>query len=247
MSTIKTKGIILKQSDFKEANRILTIFTKDFGIINAVAYGAKSIRNKNSASTQVMTYADFILLKTNKDMMSIQSAEIIDSFFGVKEDIVKLSLCVYFGDLIYSLLNTNSPDEDMLSLILNSVYALSYKDYSLEKVKAVFELRAMAYGGYMPNISCCVGCGNIDNISHFNAKSGGIMCRSCAKIGSTPIDAEIYHTLSYILTADTKKMLSFNASDEVIKKLCEISEEYVLTYCDKKFKSLDYYKQININ
>ena len=65
MSTIKTKGIILRQSDFKEANRILTIFTKEFGIVNAVAYGAKSIRNKNSASTQIMTYADFILLKTN--------------------------------------------------------------------------------------------------------------------------------------------------------------------------------------
>ena len=73
------------------------------------------------------------------------------------------------------------------------------------------------------------------------------MCKSCAKIGSIPIDAEIYHTLSYILTADAKKMLSFNASDEVIKKLCEISEEYVLTHCDKKFKSLEYYKQININ
>ena len=51
MSTVKTKGLILKQSDYKEANRVVTIFTKDFGIIRAVAYGAKSIRNKNSLKT----------------------------------------------------------------------------------------------------------------------------------------------------------------------------------------------------
>lgn len=244
MSTVKTKGLILKQSDFGEANRILTIFTKEFGIIKAVAYGAKSIRSKNSASTQVMTYAEFVLIKTNKDMMSIQNSEIIDSFFGVKEDIVKLSLCVYFSDLVYSLLNMNAPDDEMLSLFLNSVYALSYKDIEPEKIRAVFELRAMAGGGYMPNMSSCVKCGNTDAISHFAHLSGGIVCKNCSKIGDTPINAEVYHTLLYILSADTKKMLSFNASQEVMKQVSEISEKYVDAFSDNKFKSLEYYKQM---
>ncbi len=244
MSTVKTRGLILKQSDFKEANRVLTIFTKDFGIIRAVAYGAKSIRNKNSASTQVMTYADFVLLNTNKDMMSVQSAEIIESFFGVKEDIVKLSLCVYFADLVYSLLNVNSPDDDMLSLFLNSAYALSYKDVDTEKVRAVFEMRAMAAGGYMPNLSACIKCGDTENISHFSAQSGGIVCKNCNKTGDVPIDAITYHTLAYILSSDTKKMLSFNASEEVMKKISIISQRYVEAFSDKKFKSLEYYKQM---
>lgn len=244
MSTVKTKGLILKQSDFGEANRILTIFTKEYGIIKAVAYGAKSIRNKNSASTQVMTYADFILLKTNKDMMSIQSSEIIDSFFGVKEDITKLSLCVYFADLIYSLLNMNSPDDEMLSLVLNSVYALSYKDIDVEKMRAVFELKAMALGGYMPNMSGCVKCSDTENISGFSPKSGGIVCKNCSKTGDIPINAEVYHTVLYILSSDVKKMLSFNASEEVMKQVSDISERYVDAFSDNKFKSLEYYKQM---
>ena len=244
MSTVKTKGLILKQSDFGEANRILTIFTKEFGIIKAVAYGAKSIRNKNSASTQVMTYADFILLKTNKDMMSMQSAEIIDSFFGVKEDIAKLSLCVYFADLVYSLLNMNSPDDEMLSLFLNSLYALSYKDIDAEKMRAVFELKAMAFGGYMPNMSGCVKCNDIENISGFSPQNGGIVCKNCSKTGDIPINAEVYHTILYILSSDVKKMLSFTASEEVMKQVSDISERYVDAFSDNKFKSLEYYKQM---
>lgn len=244
MSTVKTKGLILKQSDFGEANRILTIFTKEFGIIKAVAYGAKSIRNKNSASTQVMTYADFVLLKTNKDMMSIQSAEIIDSFFGVKEDITKLSLCVYFADLIYSLLNMHSPDDEMLALFLNSLYALSYKDVENEKMRAVFEMKAMSGGGYMPNMSGCVKCGDTENIGCFAPHNGGIVCKNCSKAGDIPINAEVYHTLLYIISSDVKKMLSFTASKEVLKQVSEISERYVDAFSDNKFKSLEYYKQM---
>ena len=244
MSTVKTKGLILRQSDFGETNRILTIFTKDFGIIKAVCYGAKSIRNKNSAATQVMTYADFVLANTNKDLMSVQNAEIIESFFGVKEDIVKLSLCVYFADLVYSLINTNSRDDDMLSLILNSVYALSYKENSTEKVRAVFELRAMALGGYMPNIYSCVKCNSSENITHFSASNGGIVCDGCKNKADIAIDADVYHTLSYILSSDTKKMLSFNVNDDVLNRVSDIAESYVGAFSDKRFGSLDYYKQM---
>ena len=246
MSTVKTKGLILKQSDFGETNRILTIFTKDFGIIKAVCYGAKSIRNKNSAATQVMTYADFVLANTNKDLMSVQNAEIIESFFGVKEDIVKLSLCVYFADLVYSLINTNSKDDDMLSLILNSIYALSYKENNTEKVRAVFELRAMALGGYMPNIYSCAKCNSSENITHFSSSNGGIVCDGCKNKADIPIDADVYHTLSYILSSDAKKMLSFNVNDDVLKRVSDIAQNYVGAFSDKQFKSLDYYKQMLI-
>ena len=222
----------------------MTIFTKDFGIIRAVCYGAKSIRNKNSASTQVMTYADFVLVNTNKELMSVQNAEIIESFFGVKEDIAKLSLCVYFADVVYSLLNTNSSDEGMLSLILNSVYALSHKENNTEKVRTVFELRAMALGGYMPDIYSCVKCNSAENIAHFSPTGGGIVCEGCKNKSDILIDADVYYALSYILTADVKKMLSFNVPRDVLKKLTDISENYVKAFSDKPFKSLEYYKQM---
>lgn len=246
MLTVKTKGLILKQSDFGETNRVLTVFTKEFGIIRACAYGAKSIRNKNSASTQVMTYAEFLFQKTNKDMMSVRNSEIIDSFFGVKEDIVKLSLCVYFADLVYALLNTNSPDEEMLALFLNALYALSYKDADMEKMRTVFELKAMSLGGYMPNISCCTKCGTVENIFAFSPKNGGLVCRDCSQASDILIDADVYNTIRYILLSDSKKMLSFSAAKEVMERVSKISEKYVGTMTEKEFKSLDYYKKMMI-
>lgn len=246
MASIKVRGIVIKQSAFGEANRILTIFTKEYGIIRAAAYGAKSIRSKNTAATQFLAYSDFILYKSDKELMNIQSAEVVESFFSVQEDVVKLSLCVYMCDLVYALLNTNSPDNNILNLILNSVYALANRDILPETVRTVFELKVMAYGGYMPNINCCCACGDVEKIAAFSAECGGIICSDCSKTEDIPINSGVYHALSYIIKSEPKKMFSFNASDEVMNTLSKISEKYVSLYCEKNFSSLTYYKKMLI-
>lgn len=246
MSLIKLRGIIIKQSDFGEANRVLTIFTKEKGIIKASIYGAKSIKNKKSGLSQVLTYGDFMLNDTGKDLMTVQSIEPIECFFAVHEDIEKLSLCIYFTDVIYSLININSPDENMLKLLLNCIYALAYKENDLETVRAVFELRAISYAGFMPNLYTCTKCQGSDNIIAFSVKGGGIVCEGCAGMEDYPINADVYHAIKYILTAEEKKMLSFKASDDVMKKVSQIAENYVKNYAEKDFYSLEYYKKIKI-
>lgn len=246
MASIKVRGLVIKQSAFGEANRILTIFTKEYGIIRAAAYGAKSIRSKNTAATQFLSYSDFILYKSDKELMNIQSAEVIESFFSVQEDVVKLSLCVYMCDLVYALINTNSPDDNILNLLLNSVYALANRDILPEMVRTVFELKVMAYAGYMPNINCCCVCSDVKKISAFSADAGGIICADCQKSEDILINSGVYHALCYILTSEPKKMFSFNATEEIMKTLSVISEKYVSVYCEKKLAALDYYKKMLI-
>lgn len=246
MSDVKVRGIIIKKSDFGEANRILTIFTKEYGIVRAAVYGAKSIKSKNSAGSQFLTYADFMLRDNGRDFMTLKSCDVIENFFPVQEDIVKLSLCVYFSDLIYNLINQNVPDEDILRLFLNTVYALSYKELDTETVRAVFELRVLSYAGYRPNLNNCTGCQSSEDIVAFSPHTGGIVCRRCRRREDISINADIYHAIKYILTAEEKKMFSFSASDDVMREVSKISESYMRTYTDKEFTSLEYYKKINI-
>lgn len=247
MAAIKVRGLVIKQTVFGEANRIISIFTKEYGIIKACVYGAKNSRGKNSAATQFLAYSDFVLFKSDKDLMNIRSADICESFFSVQEDIEKLSLCVYLCDLVYTLINTNTPDENIMTLLLNCIYALAKKDIPLETVRSVFELKVMAYAGYLPNMNCCSACGSVQNISSFSSKSGGIICAECSKSGDIPINSGVYHAVCYILGSEPKKMFSFNAVPEVMKTVSQIAEAHVFTYSEKKLSSLDYYKKITKN
>ena len=244
MNTFKARGLVIKQTEFKEANRILTIFTHEYGIIQACAYGAKSIRSKNSASTQFLAYGDYVLYKGSGSMMNIQSSETAESFFSVQEDVVKLSLCVYMCDLTYSLISTNVPEPLTLSLLLNCIYALSQRDIPIEAVKAVFELKATAYSGYMPNMDCCV-CGSVDDICAFSCSKGGIVCPDCRSTADIPINSGVYHALKYIFEAEPKKMFSFSASQSVIETICEIAERYAVYHTEKRLSSLDYFRKIS--
>ena len=111
MPGIKATGIIIKQTEFGESNRMLSIFTKEFGIIRASVYGAKSVKSGKGASSQFLCFSEFELSKGNSDLYTVYSATAEESFYPISEDIEKLSLAVYLCDLTYSALGMENKDE----------------------------------------------------------------------------------------------------------------------------------------
>ena len=242
MAQIRARGIIIKQSDYGEGHRLLSIFAEGMGIIKAVSYGAKKIKSKSGASSQFLCWADFELYKGNgNDIMTVNSIDTIDAFYPITEDIKKLSLCVYLADVTYNILGSANPDDRMLHILLNCVYALAYKDEDMEKVRAVFELKMMSVGGYMPSLSSCVSCGGND-VKAFDLLKGGMVCAACGGKYTVQMDKTLYRAMEYIIFAEDRKMLSFSASDELIKRLGALTERYVSLQLDNRFASLDYYK-----
>ena len=224
MAEIRARGIIIKQSDYGEGHRMLTVFTEEYGIVKAVSYGVKKSKSKAAASSQFLCYGDFDFYKgVGKDIMTINNIDTLDGFYPVSEDIKKLSLCVYLADITYCILGMNNPDEPM------------------DKVKAVYELKMMSIGGYSPQLNACVSCGS-NEVYAFDLLKGGSVCRACGGKYIVKLDKNLYRALDYIIYSDDKKMLSFNASDGLMKLLCKIAEQYVELQLDQKFSSLDYYK-----
>lgn len=244
MSVVSARGIVIRQSDYGEGHRMLSIFTHEYGIIKAVKYGAKSTKNRDSASSQFLCYGNFELFMSNRDVGNINSITAIDSFFPVMEDIVKLSLCNYLADLTYSILGMNTPDERLLNVFLNCVYALAYKNEPPEKVKTVYELKLMSIGGYMPDLTGCA-CGK-EGVWGLDIDSGQVVCPECKKSGTIKLYEHTYKALWYIINSPDKKMLAFNGNERLFEELGRISEKYALAHLEKEFKSLDYYKAVNI-
>lgn len=242
MAEIRARGIIIKQSDYGEGHRMLSIFTEEYGIVKAVSYGAGKSKSKAAASSQFLCYGDFTFYKgANKDILTVNAIDTADGFYPISEDIKKLSLCVYLSDITYSILGMNNPDERMLHIFLNSIYALAYRNEDMEKIKTVYELKLMSVGGYAPSIHSCVSCGSF-NVFAFDLLKGGMVCRECGGKYIIRIDKNMYRALDYIISSEDKKMLSFNASGNLLKELGKLTEQYVSLQLDRKFPSLDYYK-----
>lgn len=241
MSDLKVRGITTKQNDYGEGNRIISIFAAGHGIIKAVAYGAERAKSSYAASSSIFTYGDFTLKSGRGDLFTLGECDAIEAFSPMKNDIIKLSLCVYFSDITYNMLGPENPDDALLRTFLNTVYALSYRDVSDETVKMVYEMRLMCAEGYKPDLTIPIGTDPKIGF-YFDVHTGKITDR--AGSDRFKLTEEAYAIMQHVTNCDDRKMLSFSADDTSVSLLGRISERYLLYQLDHKFSSLDYYNSL---
>lgn len=241
MESCKTRGLIAKRTDYGESNCMLTILAENMGVISACAYGVRSKRSKLRAAAQPLCFCELVLSRKHGDIYRVESAEIIDSFFPICEDFVKLALANYLCELTRSAFLDG--DGAVLSLLLNSLYVLAYKSAAVSLVKSVFELKIAQFSGYEPMLGACISCGTADEISAFDL-SGGVKCRACRGVSDLDLDIDLYRSIKYIFEADIKKVFSFTVTADVGERLSRLAEKYILAKSEQNYKSLDYLKKI---
>ncbi len=153
---LTTRGLVLRTTEYKETDRILTILTDHDGLLSVKARGVRSNRSKLKGACQLLTYAEFTISDA-RGFTAITEATAIEMFPELRNDLLLLSLASYFAQLAEVLSQEDASSPALLSLILNALYALSKLKKPPRLVKAATELRLAAIAGYMPELSgCCV-------------------------------------------------------------------------------------------
>jgi len=225
---VKTKGIVLAETNFSEADKMLTVLTPDLGKISCVAKGARRLNNKLMPTSQVFAFSDMILYRGKSDSYYINSAELIEPFYSLRIDYDKLECAMDCVKFIKKNIEENQSSILILKLLLNTVYLLSVGDKNLDFVKEVYQLKATCLLGYSPRVGACVECGDND-IKGFSIKKDGLVCKKCGIIDKSLIELKpgTIAAIRYIVNSDLKKLFSFNITEELIKELQFFNKIYV--------------------
>ena len=121
---LTTRGLVLRTTEYKETDRILTVLTAEDGLLTLKARGVRSNRSKLKGACQLLTYAEFTVGEAH-GFSFISEATAIEMFAGLRNDIVLLALSSYFAQLAEVLSQEDAASPALLSLILNALYALS--------------------------------------------------------------------------------------------------------------------------
>lgn len=240
------KGLIIREVNLSSDSRIADILTEN-GIITAVVKDNKGKKMSKFASVHVCTYCVFMLFE-GKSYYTVDDLEILELFWGIKNDLKLLAVAQYFCELCLALSPEKSLCKDFLRLFLNSLFYISksVKDYRL--VKLIFEMRACSMCGYMPNIVCCSNCKKYENDRmYFKINTGNICCSECnAKrdSGDIEITCGMLYALRHIVYAPIEKLFSFNLSEQAKEVLSNIAEKYIEYHVSPHFKSLEFYKKL---
>ena len=140
--------------------------------------------------------------------------------------------------MIYDVTDENQFTYNILQLLLNTLYMLSETDQNPEFIYSIFKIRLMTYLGFTPQLGKCTICGEQENISGFSIKNSGFVCMNCSKTDKSAISIkeDTFKALKYIVSAEAKKIFSFNVSEDSMQELKLISDLYVSDKLEKEYK-----------
>lgn len=247
---ISTQGLVLREVNYKEADKILTVLTAEGGKRTVKARGCRRKNSPLAAAAQLLVYSDMTLFEY-QERFTLNEAESLRQFWHMKSDLELLSLGTYFAEVMETVAVEGRPDPAAMSLILNSLHALDELDKPQALVKAAFELKLMCLEGYEPLLDACAVCGDPQpKDPRLSLEEGVLHCAACKhEVGDGPSPALEGGTLAamrHIVYGDPKRLFSFRLDGDSLRCLADVCQRFLLTQLDRGFRTLDFYQQLKV-
>ena len=245
---LTTQGIVLRETNYKEADKILTVLTRDWGKRTVKARGCRRKNSKLTAASQLLVYSE-LTLSERGEFTTLTEADPLEQFWSVRQDLDTLALASYFAEVAEASAQEGETCPELLSLLLNCLYALDTLKKPRALVKAVFELRLLCLTGYEPLLDACAVCGAPEPLrARLHLSQGVLCCADCrGRLGggvSMPLSPGALAAARYIVSGPPKKLFSFALAEESLRRLGQATEAFLMTQQERGFRTLDYYKQL---
>lgn len=244
-----TEGLVLRQTDYKDTDRLLNVLTREHGKLTFRARGVRSRRSKLLSGCQLLCYSEFTVFE-NRGSYVIDEAVPLQMFTELRQDIELLSLASYFAQAAEVVAQEDCPNPALLSLCLNAMYALGKLQKPQALVKAAFELRCACLAGYSPMVDGCPVCGS-PAPDRFHLSEGTAVCAGCqAQLPDgvrLPLSLGMLAAMRYIVSCEADKLFSFRLGEDNLQSLSALTESYLMTQFERSFYTLDFYKSLAIS
>ncbi len=242
--SLLTEGLIIREfNGVGEADRFVTVLTRQKGVVRAAVRGARRIKSRSGPATGLLMFSRLRLVQ-GRDMYIVDDAQPLETFFGLREDIERTALAQYFCELANALCPAEEEAEDALRLLLFALRHLEKGTRPLPLIKAVVEWRLLALAGYMADISGCAACGNPDGDAVFMAVDGQFYCPNHAPNG-VAVSAGAHTAIRHSITCPIEKCFAFSLRDESLMTFGDAAERFMKAQLGRSFKTLDFYHEVN--
>lgn len=244
---IVIRGIVLRQTETREADKILTLLTAERGKLSVIARGVRRRSCKYAACAQPLAYSEWTLYHRGEWYYANEGTT-IELWDGLRTDLEALSLGFYFAELSEAVTAPEQAAEAVLRHLLNALYALCVLRRPPALVKAAFEMRLLCLAGYEPLASGCAHCGAPEpKRPVLDVVQGVLRCGGCGAKErglSMPLCPDSLKALRHIIYAQAKRLYSFQLGADALGRLSGAAEAFAAAQLERGFKTLDFYKSL---
>jgi len=239
----QSEAIVLRSFNVGEQDKIVVLFSRDKGIIRGVAKGARKFGSRFGCSLEPLSLVKvFYYEKEGKDLVTVSSCDLVESFFEIQDDLQTSFTLGYFSELIEEFSPSRAKDDTLYRLLLSVLNSINGGG-DLDFLTRYFEAWLLKINGVLPDFNKCKKCRKILTGSGWlSPKKDGAFCGHCAAHKKEGIKPELASFVQWIKknTPPSKGPLPFSSQElESIKKTLQ---DIIIFHLEKKPKTLRYLK-----
>jgi len=203
VSLYRDEGIVLRTQKLGEADRIVTLLTRDHGRVRAVAKGVRRTKSKFGSRMEPFSHVD-VQLYTGRTLDVVTQVELVESHgVSLAGDYATYTAGTAMLETAERLTDEErEPAVQQYLLLVGGLRALAGGTHQAGLVLDSYLLRSLALGGYAPSFDACVRCGRPGPHRWFSVPAGGSACSECRPSGSATVSAETLALLAALLSGD---------------------------------------------
>lgn len=233
MATYCTEGIILRHQDFRETDRLLTIYTKEHGVIKVVAKASRKITSKLGGNLEPFIQANLVIAQ-GRHFDTIAQVEPLSNFRQLKNNLEALQLASYLAGIVDRSTRGRQRDVrifELLRLILTVLEERTFENRKIQLVRWYFLWRYLSYLGYQPELYHCLVCKQkiAPTANYFNLRKGGLVDRMCRTTGreTTGVTADAIKVLRLIFERSVNGVVRIRVPTQLRRELEALTTAYV--------------------
>lgn len=243
------KGLVIRETDFGDADRFITVLTVQGARIEVLCRGVRRRGGRLMGAVRLFCLSEMTVYRGRGGKYTLNDASLVQSFWGVTQDMETYALCCYLAELA-GLMSEEQAESPVTRLLLYALRAITEQKRPQGLVKAAFELRLMAESGFAPALCFCGACQNpVAQEAYFSVREGVVLDAACrARLGggdAVRLPEGTYAAMIHILTCEIPRVFAFALGGESAVCLHEVCEKYCLHYTERSFGSLAFYHTLN--
>ncbi|MBE5735703.1 MAG: DNA repair protein RecO [Clostridiales bacterium] len=232
-SETRTKGIVIDVKDYREYDKILTIFTYDLGVIKAVIRGVKKSTAKSRFAGQLFCFVDLIMSK-HGDMYTIINADLIESFFELAYNYDNYILAVDIIKVIKYVSKYNPNSTELFVVFISILNVLMNTKANSNVVYLKFLVETLKSMGYKHGWNTCERCGNpVDKTGYIDIFTGMVVCEKCNKPGMIVVDVNDMNIIKSVAECDYASLEDISIEEEQGIRILKTVQALFKVHCNQ--------------
>ncbi len=235
----RVSAIVLKRRDQGEADRLLTVLTRDRGKLTLLAKGVRRQASRKAGHIEPFTHVDLLVAK-GKSLDLVTQAETIEAHRALREDLWRSTWAYYVAELADAFTLDGDLQELLFDLVTETLDRLNRGDDPPLCVR-YYELHLLGLVGYQPQLFRCVECDALlePEVNFLSIERGGALCpkHGAHLVDTIALPVNILKVLRYLQTRDWAQVAQLQLSPQISGQLETMLARYIVYHLERTLRS----------